>query len=329
MISYPRTRMRRNRKASWCRELLAEIHLKPSNFIMPLFVIEGVNKIEGIPMMPNVFRYTIDKLIDKAKSLYDIGIQAVMLFPYIEQSLKTATGTEATNQNNLISRAVKELKKAVPQLGIISDVALDPYTSHGHDGVLDKNYDVDNDATIKILIQQALILADAGVDAVAPSDMMDGRVGLIRDAFEANGYNNTQIFSYGVKFDSSLYRPFRDAIGSKDNLGTKDKKGYFLDYRNCTEALAEIELDISEGADAIIIKPATIYMDIISLASRKFPHIPIFAYHVSGEYAILTKSAECGIVPERDIFLETIYSLKRAGARNIISYYADRWAEVE
>ena len=328
-MSYPRTRMRRNRKASWCRDLLAEIHLKPSDFIMPLFVIEGINRIEEIPMMPNVFRYTIDKLIDKVKSLYEVGIQAVILFPYIEQNLKNPTGTEAIKHNNLISRAVKELKKFVPQIGLISDVALDPYTSHGHDGVLDKNYDVDNDETIKILIQQALILADAGVDAVAPSDMMDGRIGLIRDALEINGYNNTQIFSYGAKFHSSLYKPFRDAIGSQDNLGTKDKKGYFLDYRNCNEALAEVELDISEGADAIIIKPASMYMDIISLASRNFPHIPIFAYHVSGEYAILTKSAECGIVCERDIFLETMHSLKRAGVRNIITYYADRWMEFE
>jgi porphobilinogen synthase len=316
--------MRRNRKAQWCRELLAEVRLKPSDFIMPLFIIDGVNKIDMIPMMPNVFRYTIDKAIDKIKSLYDMGIQAVMLFPYIEQNLKSMMGHEAMNSNNLISRAIKEIKKHVPNIGVIADVALDPYTSHGHDGILDANEDVDNDETVKLLIQQALILADAGVDAVSPSDMMDGRIGLIRDAFEANKYYHTQIFAYSAKFHSSLYTPFREAIGSKNNLGKKNKKGYFLDYRNNNEALVEIELDIAEGADTIIIKPASIYLDIIALARAKFPHIPLFAYHVSGEYAMLTHMAERGIASEMDIVLETMYALKRAGARNIITYYADR-----
>ena len=329
MLAYPRIRMRRNRKAPWCRELLAEVHLKPSDFIMPLFIIDGINKVDVIPMMPDVFRYTIDKAIDKIKSLYDNGIQAVMLFPYIEQNLKTLMGNEAMNSNNLISRAIKEIKKSVPNIGVIADVALDPYTSHGHDGILDINEDVNNDETVKLLIQQALILADAGVDAVAPSDMMDGRIGLIRDAFEANGYNHTQIFSYSAKFHSSLYTPFRDAIGSKNNLGTKNKKSYFLDYRNNSEALAEIELDITEGADTIIIKPASIYLDIIALARAKFPHIPIFAYHVSGEYAMLTNMAACGIASERDIVLETMYALKRSGARNIITYYADKVVDWE
>lgn len=329
MATYPRMRMRRNRKARWSRELLAEIHLKPSDFIMPIFIIEGRNQIDMIGMMPHVYRYTIDKAIEKIKSVYDLGIEAVMLFPYLDKDLKTPMGDEAINNNNLISRAIKEIKKHVPNIGVIADVALDPYTSHGHDGILNINDDVDNDETVKLLIKQALILAEAGVDAVAPSDMMDGRIGLIRDAFEANGYYNTQIFAYSAKFHSSLYTPFREAIGSKNNLGAKDKKSYFLDYRNNNEALVEIELDINEGADTIIIKPASMYLDIIALAHIKFPHIPISAYHVSGEYSMLTHMAERGIASEADIVLETMYSLKRAGARNIITYYADRmvhWA---
>lgn len=326
MFNYPRIRMRRNRKAAWCRELLAEIDLKHSDFIMPLFIIEGINKIEPITMMPNVYRYSIDKLIDKVQSLYDNGIKAIMLFPYIDKDLKSLMGDEAVNENNLISRAIKQIKQYVPNIGIIADVALDPYTSHGHDGIIDINGDVDNDGTIELLIQQSLILAEAGVDAIAPSDMMDGRIGLIRDAFETNQYKNTQIFGYSAKFHSNLYGPFRDAIGSKNTLGKKDKKGYFLDYRNKHEALVEIELDINEGADAIIIKPASIYLDIIALAHAKFPNIPLFTYHVSGEYAMLTHMVQHGIASESDIVLETMYSLKRAGARNIITYYADKIA---
>lgn len=322
--------MRRNRKASWSRELLAETSLSPSDFIMPLFVRDGIAKLEEIDSMPGVFRYTLDKLLDKVKSLYDMGIKAVMLFPYVPQELKDSLGSQALDSNNLVVRAVKAIKQSVPDIGVIADVALDPYTSHGHDGILNNRDEVDNDATVNILVKQSLILADAGADALAPSDMMDGRIGAIRDALETHKYVNTQIFSYAVKFSSALYGPFRHGIGSDKNLGKSDKKTYFIDPRNGEEAMREIELDIAEGADAIIVKPGLPYIDVLCKARQKFPTIPIFGYQVSGEYSILTGMSKYGIIAERDSVIEAMYSFKRAGATSIITYYADRlplWIE--
>jgi porphobilinogen synthase len=323
VYSYPRTRLRRNRKAQWSRDLISETTLSPADLIMPLFVVEG-NEIQAeIQSMPGVFRYSIDKLIDKVKILSDKGICAVMLFPFIKQDLKTPYGDEALNQNNLICRAVQKIKQSVPNIGVIVDVALDPYTSHGFDGVLDDKGDVDNDKTIEILCKQALLLADAGVDAVGPSDMMDGRIGAIRDALEKHKHYKTQIFAYSVKYASNFYNPFRDAIGSKGNLGNRDKKTYFCDYRNSKEAILEIELDILEGADTVIIKPGLMYLDIISKASTEFK-VPVIGYQVSGEYALLKNAAEQKIINEKEAVTEIIYAFKRAGASSIISYYADR-----
>lgn len=323
VYSYPRTRLRRNRKAQWSRDLVAETTVSPSDLIMPLFVIEGSDVQEEIQSMPGVFRYSIDRLVDKVKVIADKGICAVMLFPNIHQNLKDPFGNKALNYDNLICRAIKKIKQAVPNIGVIADVALDPYTSHGFDGVLDDGEDVDNDRTIKILVKQALILADAGADAVAPSDMMDGRIGMIRDALEKHNHQKTQIFSYSLKYASNFYSPFRDAVGSKGNLGNRDKKTYFNDYRNSKESILEIELDILEGADTVIIKPGLMYLDIIAKASEIF-NVPIIVYHVSGEYAILRSAADQKIINEKESVLEIIYAFKRAGASSIISYYAEK-----
>lgn len=323
MYSYPRTRLRRNRKAHWARDLVAETTLTPSDLIMPLFVTEGTMIQEEIQTMPDVFRYTIDKLVDKIKILSDKGICAVMLFPHVHQNLKDPLGSEALNGDNLICRAIRMIKKAVPNIGIIADVALDPYTSHGFDGVLDDNGDVDNDKTVEILSKQALILANAGADAVAPSDMMDGRVGVIRDALEKHNHHKTQIFSYSIKYASNFYGPFRDAVGSKNNLGNRDKKTYFNDYRNSKESMLEIELDILEGADTVIIKPGLMYLDIVAQASKTF-NVPILVYQVSGEYSVLRNAADQKIINEKESVLEIMYAFKRAGASSIISYYAEK-----
>ena len=323
MFRYPRIRLRRNKKTGWSRDLVAQSNLHKSDLIMPLFVIEGHNVIEVISTMKGVFRYSIDKLIDKVQSLFDDGILAIMLFPCISQDIKSPDGSEALNSNNLICRAIAAIKKYIPGMGIIADVALDAYTSHGFDGVLDEDGDVDNDKTIDLLCKQALLLVQSGADAIAPSDMMDGRIGIIRDLLESYDHHHTQIFSYAVKFASNFYSPFRDAIGSKYNLGIRDKKTYFSDYRNAHEAMLEIELDISEGADIIIIKPGMMYLDIIYNAANSFK-VPIFAYQVSGEYAMLTNAAEHAIINEKDAVLEVMCCFKRAGATSIITYYADR-----
>ncbi len=323
MYSYPRTRLRRNRKAHWARDLVAETTINPSDLIMPLFVTEGTMIQEEIQSMPDVCRYSIDKFVDKVKVLSDKGICAVMLFPHINQNLKDPLGSEALNDDNLICRAIRMIKKAIPNIGVIADVALDPYTSHGFDGVLDDNGDVDNDKTVEILSKQALILANAGADAVAPSDMMDGRIGVIRDALEKHNHHKTQIFAYSLKYASNFYSPFRDAVGSKNNLGNRDKKTYFNDYRNSKESILEIELDILEGADTVIIKPGLMYLDIIAKASEIF-NTPVIVYQVSGEYAILKAGADQKIINEKESVLEIIYAFKRAGASSIISYYAEK-----
>lgn len=322
MVVFPRTRLRRNRKSAWSRKIFAENNLAFSDLIMPLFVIEGNNREEEISMMPGIFRYTIDRLIEKIKALQAKGIRAIMLFPYIDQKLKDSTGSEALNRNNLICRAIYQIKRSVPDIGVIADVALDPYTSHGMDGILNSTDDVDNDRTIEILQTQALLLASAGADAIAPSDMMDGRIGIIRDALEKEKYHNTQIFSYSVKYNSSFYTPFRDAVGSGSNLGTRSKATYFNDYRNSSEAIKEVELDINEGADAVIIKPGVMYLDIISKVKTAFPTIPVIGYQVSGEYTTLLQAAKHSSIDIELAVIEVLTAFKRAGATAIITYFA-------
>jgi porphobilinogen synthase len=328
----PIIRPRRNRKSPWIRELFAETILAPSDFILPLFVIEGKNKEEKIAHLPGVSRLSIDLLIKKAKEAAKLGIPALMIFPSIDQKLKTADGKEALNKKNLICRAIAELKKSVPEIGVICDVALDPFTSHGHDGVIGKNGDVDNDATIAILCEQAIAQAEAGCDINAPSDMMDGRIAAIRDALDDAEFSDVGIMSYAAKYASNFYGPFRHAVGSINNLArdkvgiVKNKKTYQMDFRNSDEALHEVALDIEEGADSIIIKPGMPYLDIISRIARQF-NFPTIAYQVSGEYAMLKHAATAGAFDFDDAMLESLLAFKRAGCRAVITYAAVEMAK--
>lgn len=323
--SYPKTRLRRNRKSAWIRELTAQTALLPSDLILPLFVIEGKNKEEKITHLPGVSRLSIDLIVKKAKEAKTLGIPALMLFPAIDQKLKTADGKEALNKKNLICRTIREIKNAVPEIGVICDVALDPYTSHGHDGLVDSDGNILNDATIEILCNQALIQAESGCDMVAPSDMMDGRIGVIRDALDDQAFENISIISYAVKYASSFYGPFRHAVGSALNLKKsqekKDKKTYQMDFRNSAEAMREIALDIDEGADMIIIKPGLPYLDITRDAAKNFA-IPLISYQVSGEYAMLKFAAEKDAFDFDDAFYESLMAMKRAGSKAIITYGA-------
>lgn len=314
-------RLRRNRKAVWIRDLIAETVILPSNLILPLFVIEGKNKEEKISSMPGVSRLSIDLVVKKLKEAQKLGINSCMLFPVVDQKLKSENGKEALNKNNLICRAISEIKNHIPDFGVICDVALDPYTTSGHDGIVDKNGYVLNDETVEILCRQALLQAAAGCDSVAPSDMMDGRVGEIRKSLDGSGFVNISIISYSAKYASNFYSPFRDAVGSASNLKKSDKKTYQMDFRNRNEAMRKIEVDISEGADAIIVKPAMSYLDVILDASQNF-NIPIFAYQVSGEYAMLKCAAQNGFADFDKIFHESLISIKRAGANAIITYGA-------
>ena len=322
---YPSLRLRRNRKQSWSRRLIEENTLSPNDFILPIFLIEGSNKKESIKSMPGVYRYTINRLgqiIDKA---IRVGIPMVALFPKIKSSLKNKVGSESLNEKNLVCKAILEIKKKYKnQIGIMCDVALDPYTIHGHDGILKSNY-VINDETIEILIQQSLLQAQMGCDVLAPSDMMDGRIGRIREVLEKENFKNTQILSYAVKYASSFYGPFRDAVGSKVAL-KGDKKTYQMDFRNYDEAIREVALDIKEGADMIMVKPGLPYLDIIRSIKDKFK-IPVFAYQVSGEYSMLSNAVEKKII-NKDAIFENLMSFKRAGANAIVSYYADRLNEI-
>lgn len=318
-MQYPYSRLRRNRKAKWCRELLAETHITPANIIQPLFVIEGKNLKVPILSMPGVNRVSCDIAVEIAKQAYVLGISLLALFPVIDPSLKSDDGREAYNSNNLICRTIAEIKKHVPHIGIMGDVALDPYTTHGHDGIIVKD-DVHNDLTVEALVKQALTLAGSGCDMVAPSDMMDGRVGKIREALEEHEFHNTQIMAYSVKYASALYGPFREAVGSKPANGSYiDKSTYQLDYRNCDEAMREIQQDIDEGADFIIIKPGMLYLDVINRASLEF-NIPIIAYQVSGEYSMLKAAAAQGYLDYEKAMLESLMAFRRAGAAGIITY---------
>ncbi len=318
---FPNLRLRRNRKETWSRRLIQENTLSPNDFILPIFLIEGSNKKESIPSMPGVFRYSINRLsqiIDKAIRL---GIPMVALFPKTKNSLKNELGSEALNENNLVCRAIQEIKKKYKnKIGIMCDVALDPYTSHGHDGLIKSNQII-NDETIEILINQSLLQADMGCDVIAPSDMMDGRIGKIRKALDKSNFKNVQILSYAAKYASSFYGPFRDAVGSKSKL-KGDKKTYQMDFRNSDEAIREVALDIREGADMVMVKPGMPYLDIIKSIKDKFK-IPVFAYQVSGEYSLIQTAINKKIV-NQDVIYESLMSFKRAGANGIVSYYADR-----
>jgi porphobilinogen synthase len=319
MTTYPQTRLRRNRINPWIREIVAEHDFKVSSMIQPFFVIEGEDIAQAIISMPGIYRYSIDLLVTQAKIAQDLGIQAIMLFPSIKSSLKTLDARESFNENNLICRAVIELKKHL-NIGIIADIALDPYTSHGHDGIIIDDY-VDNDLTIEVLCKQSLALAKAGCDMIAPSDMMDGRIGKIRNYLDERGYKNLLIMSYAAKYASNFYGPFRDAVSSNANLAGSSKSSYQMDFRNSKEAMREIELDIKEGADLIIIKPAIAYLDIIYQAHCNF-NIPIIAYQVSGEYSMLKAASINKWLDFNKVMMESLMAIRRAGASSIITYAA-------
>ena len=318
---YPSLRLRRNRKSNWSRKLIQENTLSPSDFILPIFLIDGSNKKESIKSMPNVYRYTINRLAQIIDKAIKKGIPMVALFPKTKNRLKDEIGSESLNKNNLVCKAIIEIKKRYKdQIGIMCDVALDPYTSHGHDGLIRSNQII-NDETIEVLINQSLLQAEMGCDVLAPSDMMDGRIGKIRKALDKSGYQNVQILSYAAKYASSFYGPFRDAVGSKGSL-KGDKKTYQMDFRNSDEALREVALDIKEGADMVMVKPGMPYLDIIKSIKEKFK-IPVFAYQVSGEYSLISNAIQKKLVNEDAVF-ESLVAFKRAGANAIVSYYADR-----
>ena len=318
---YPTLRLRRTRKNDWSRRLIEENNLTPNDFILPIFLIEGKNRKQNINSMPGVYRYSLDKLNPIIEKAIKLKLPMVALFPYTEKRKKNYLGTEALNEDNLVCRALQQIKKKYKnEIGVMCDVALDPYTSHGHDGLLNSGY-VLNDKTVDVLINQSLLQAQMGCDVLAPSDMMDGRIGKIRKSLDKNGYEMTQILSYAIKYASNFYGPFRDAVGSK-NLLKGDKKNYQMDYKNTNEAIREVALDIKEGADMVMIKPGLPYLDIIRLIKDNFK-IPVMAYQVSGEYSMLSNSINNGLV-NKNVILESLFAFKRAGANAIVSYYADR-----
>ena len=321
---YPNLRLRRNRKTDWSRRLVEESTLSANDLILPIFLTEGKNRVQSIKTMPGVFRYSIDKLnkiIDRAILL---KLPMVALFPYTNSKVKNKYGSEALNEDNLVCKAIRYIKKRYKnQIGIMCDVALDPYTSHGHDGLLKSGY-VLNDETIEILIKQSLLQAQMGCDILAPSDMMDGRIGKIRKVLDKNGYQLVQLLSYAVKYASSFYGPFRDAVGSK-NLLKGDKKTYQMDYRNSIEALREVSLDIKEGADMVMVKPGLPYLDVIKMIKENFK-IPVLAYQVSGEYSLIMNGINRGIIDKNSI-IESLTSFKRAGANAVITYFAEKIAK--
>jgi porphobilinogen synthase len=317
--TYPALRMRRNRKADWIRRLVSEHNLSTSDLILPLFVKDGNKKKESIRSMPNVYRNSIKDLYKIVEKACKLKIPLIALFPYTNSNKKNEKGTEALNKNNLICRAVKALKKEFRHdIGIMCDVALDPYTSHGHDGIL-KNKKIDNDSTIEILIKQSILQAEMGCDIIAPSDMMDGRIGKIRKALDEQNFSDTQIVSYAVKYASNFYGPFRNAVGSEKIL-KGDKKTYQMDFKNSSEALREVALDVKEGADIVMVKPGMPYLDIIKTIKDNYK-IPIFSYQVSGEYSLIKNGIAKGII-NQDAILESLVSLKRAGSNAIVSYFS-------
>ncbi len=314
-------RPRRMRKDEFSRRLMREHHLTTDDLIYPVFVMEGHQKEEAIPSMPGIKRQSVDLMIETAQECFKLGIPAIALFPVIDTKLKTEDAKEAYNPDGLIQRVVALLKQHVPNLGVITDVALDPYTSHGQDGLIDASGYVLNDETVEVLIKQALSHAKAGADIVAPSDMMDGRIGKIREALEKDGFVHTKILAYSAKYASSFYGPFRDAVGSAKNLGKSDKNSYQMDPANTDEALTEVELDINEGADMVMVKPGMPYLDIVYRVKTAFG-VPTYAYQVSGEYAMLKAASQNGWLDEKAVVMESLLAFKRAGADGILSYYA-------
>jgi len=323
---FPNVRMRRMRRDDFSRRLMRESNLTVDDLIYPMFVLEGASKREAIPSMPGVERVSIDELVKEAKQLIELGVPAVALFPVTPENIKTEDAREAFNPDGLAQRAVRAIKKAAPQLGIITDVALDPFTTHGQDGLIDKTGYVMNDETVEVLVKQALSHAEAGADIVAPSDMMDGRIGAVRHALESAGHIHTRILAYSAKFASSFYGPFRDAVGSSANLGAGNKYTYQQDPANSDEALWEVSLDLEEGADIVMIKPGMPYLDIVRRIKDEFG-APTFVYQVSGEYAMLMAASQNGWLSEKEVIMESLLCMKRAGADGILTYFGKRVAQ--
>jgi porphobilinogen synthase len=328
---YPAVRMRRMRKDEFSRRLMREHRLTTDDLIYPVFIIDGKNRTVAVDSMPGIRRYTIDQLLRHADSCLKAGIPAIALFPAIERTLKTADGREAVNPKGLVPRAVAALKKRFPELGVITDIALDPYTTHGQDGVIDAAGYVLNDETVTVLERQALVCAAAGVDIVAPSDMMDGRIGAIRAALDSKRYIQTRIMAYSAKYASGFYGPFRDAVGSGKNLGKSDKRNYQMDPANSDEALWEVGLDLQEGADMVMVKPGMPYLDIVRRVKDQYK-APTYVYQVSGEYAMLKAAAAKGWLDEQQCVMESLLAFKRAGADGVLTYFAldaARWLKQE
>ena len=322
---FPATRMRRMRRDEFSRRLMRETRLTTDDLILPIFIVEGNNQRQPIHSMPDVFRLSVDELLKEAAELVGLGIPAIALFPSPHENTKSLDGREAWNSDGLVQRALRSLKKAFPQLGVITDVALDPYTTHGQDGIIDEEGYVINDVTTAALIKQALSHAEAGADILAPSDMMDGRIGAIRAALEESGYIHTRILAYSAKYASSYYGPFRDAVGSSANLGKGNKHTYQMDIANSDEALHEVALDLAEGADMVMVKPGMPYLDIVRRVKDEFG-APTFVYQVSGEYAMHMAAARNGWLDESAVALESLASIKRAGADAILTYFAKQWS---
>jgi porphobilinogen synthase len=318
--SFPALRMRRGRSSAWMRSMLAENRLHPSDFIWPLFICDGRDCEEPIGSLPGVSRWSVDRIGAQAKLAAGLGIPCIALFPNTPEHLRTDDAREALNSDNLICRAIKAIKDAAPEIGVLTDVALDPYTSHGHDGMIDSAGNVLNDDTVKILVDQALVQAGAGADIVAPSDMMDGRVAAIRAALEGAGHQNVAIMAYAAKYASAFYGPFREAVGSLGRL-KGDKRGYQMDPANIDEALREVELDLAEGADFVMVKPGLPYLDVVPRVKNAFG-VPTFAYQVSGEYAMIEAAAAAGAGDRKALILETLLAFKRAGATGVLTYHA-------
>ena len=320
-VQYPATRMRRMRRDPFSRALMRENTITASDLIYPVFILDGENQRQSVASMPGVERVSVDLLLGVAEECVKLGIPVMALFPVIDASLKTPDGIEATNPDGLVPRAVRALKSRFPELGILTDVALDPFTSHGQDGLIDANGYVLNDETIAMLIRQSLTQAEAGVDVVAPSDMMDGRIGAIRAALEENQFIHTRIMAYSAKYASAFYGPFRDAVGSSANLGKSDKNTYQMDPANSDEALREVALDLAEGADMVMVKPGMPYLDIVRRVKDEF-RVPTFAYQVSGEYAMLKAAALNGWLDHDKVMMESMMAFKRAGADGVLTYFA-------
>ncbi|PAU75965.1 porphobilinogen synthase [Halomonas salipaludis] len=324
---FPTARMRRMRKDDFSRRMMRESTLTAADLIWPVFVLEGSGRREAVPSMPGVERLSLDLLVEEAREAFELGIPALALFPVVDAELKSELAEEAYSANGLVQRSVRELKAALPELGVITDVALDPYTSHGQDGILDETGYVHNDRTVETLLKQALSHAEAGADVVAPSDMMDGRIGAIRSVLEQELLHNTRIMAYSAKYASSYYGPFRDAVGSASNLGRADKSTYQMDPANGDEALHEVAMDIAEGADMVMVKPGMPYLDVVRRVKEEL-RVPTFAYQVSGEYAMHMAAFEQGWLDADKVMLESLMCFKRAGADGVLTYFAKRAARL-